>query len=144
MERASKATFRAMRERLGLTQQDVADIAGVRVLAVKRWEKPGEAEPPEDVWAALEEMRGRMLHMAGFSVDKAVELRDETGAGSVALTYYRSQDQHDAVGREPGPYGYTNAVARLTADYLEAEGFEVEFRYPDEGAIVTPGSGYAI
>lgn len=129
MQGRTKADFKALRETLGLTQQNVADIAGVRVLAVKRWEKPGEAEPPEDVWAALEEMRERMLHMAGFSVDKAVKLRDETGAGSVALTYYRSQDQHDAVSREPGPYGFTNAVARLTADYLEAEGFEVEFRY---------------
>ena len=140
----TKADFKALRETLGLTQQNVAGMAGVRVLAVKRWEKPGEAEPPEDVWRALDEMRGRMLDMAGFAADKAVEMRDGTGAESVALTYYRSQDQYDAVGREPGPYGFANAAARLTADYLEAEGFEVEFRYPDDGAIVTPGSGYAI
>ena len=125
----TKADFKALRETLGLTQQNVADMAGVRVLAVKRWEKPGGAEPPEDVWRALDEMRGRMLDMAWFAADKAVEMRDSAGAESVALTYYRSQDQYDAVGREPGPYGFTNAVARLTADYLKAEGFDVEFRY---------------
>lgn len=138
----SKADFKALRETLGLTQQNVADAVGVRVLAVKRWEKPGEAEPPEDVWEYLFDMHERMLDMVTFSVGKAVEMRDLTGAEVVALTYFRDQEQYDASGREPGPYGFVNAVARCTADRLYGEGFDVEFRYPDDGAVRAPGSRY--
>lgn len=140
MGQAGKATFRAMRERLGLTQQDAADALGVRVLTVKRWERTGFPEPPDDAWAYLNSMRDRMVEMAEFAADKAVELRDETGA--IALTYFRDQDQYDATGRDDGPVGFANAVARLTASYLEVEGFDVEFRYPDDGAVRTPGSRY--
>lgn len=138
----TKADFRAMREECGLTQQDAADALGVRVLTVKRWERPGFPEPPDDAWAYLNSMRDRMVEMAEFAADKAVELRDETGAGAIALTYFRDQSQYDEAGRDEGPVGFANAVARLTASYLEVEGFEVEFRYPDDGAVRTPGSRY--
>lgn len=137
----TKADFRAMREALGLTQLDVADACGVRALTVKRWERPGFPEPPDDAWAYLNSMRDRMVEMAELAADKAVELRDETGAGAIALTYFRDQ-QYDASGRDEGPVGFANAVARLTASYLEVEGFDVEFRYPDDGAVRTPGSRY--
>lgn len=138
----TKADFKALRETCGLTQQNVADACGVRVLAVKRWEKPGYSAPPRDAWEFLDGCRERMLDMAGFSTDKAVAARDEVGLETVALTYFRDQEQYDASGRDEGPYGLANATARLTADYLGAEGFEVEFRYPDDGAISTPGSNY--
>ena len=138
----TKADFRAMREECGLIQQDVADALGVRALTVKRWERPGFPEPPDDAWAYLNSMRDRMVEMAEFAADKAVELRDETGAGAIALTYFRDQQQYDASGRDDGPVGFANAVARLTASYLEVEGFDVEFRYPDDVAVPTPGSRY--
>lgn len=138
----TKADFRAMREECGLTQQDAADALGVRVLTVKRWERPGFPEPPDDAWAYLNSMRDRMVEMAEFAADKAVELSDETGAGAIALTYFRDQSQYDEAGRDGGPVGFANAVARLTASYLEVEGFYVEFRYPDDGAVRTPGSRY--
>ena len=37
----SKADFKALRERVGLSQQDVADAANVTRTSVKRWERPG-------------------------------------------------------------------------------------------------------
>lgn len=61
----SKADFRAARERCGISQQMLASKAGVKVLSVKRWEKPGEAEAPADVQAWLE----RMLTQQGDSRD---------------------------------------------------------------------------
>ena len=138
----TKADFRAMREECGLTQQDVADALDVRALTVKRWERPGFPEPPDDAWAYLHSMRDRMVEMAEFAADKAVELRDETGAGAIALTYFRDQRQYDASGRDEGPVGFANAVARATASRLLGEGFDVEFAYPDDGAVPTPGSRY--
>ena len=136
------ASFRALREMCGLTQQNVADALGVRALTVKRWERPGFPEPPDDAWAYLNSMRDRMVEMAEFAADKAVELRDETGAGAIALTYFRDQSQYDEAGRDEGPVGFANAVARLTASHLEVEGVDVEFRYPDDGAVPTPGGRY--
>lgn len=50
----SKAAFRAARERCGISQKMLADRFGNAVMTVKRWEKPGEAEPPADVQAWLE------------------------------------------------------------------------------------------
>lgn len=60
----------------------------------------------------------------------------------VPLTYFRSQEEYDAFGRDAGPFGVANANSRAVADALMARGIEVEFRYPDEGAVRTPGSRY--
>ena len=141
MER-TKAGFKAMREGLGLIQQDVADAVGVRALAVNRWERPGWPEPPDDAWAYLEAMAERMGWVADEAVGAALRMRDETGAGRATLTYFRDQSMYDAHGRDRGPFGFANAAARLAAAHLDAEGFEVSFAYPGEGAAPTPGSRY--
>ena len=60
----------------------------------------------------------------------------------VALTYWRSQEQYDEMGRDEGWYGVSNANARAVAAELRRYGFRVEFRYPGDGAIETPGSRY--
>lgn len=48
----------------------------------------------------------------------------------------------DALGRDPGTFSFANSVAREVALRLADEGIEVEFRYPDDGAVRTPGSRY--
>ena len=58
------------------------------------------------------------------------------------ITYYRDQDMYDEFGRGPGPYGQANANARAMAYELERRGIKVEFRYPSDGAVSTPGSRY--
>ena len=70
--------------------------------------------------------------------------QEETGRmpDAVTLTYYRSQEQYDELGRDEGWYGVANANARAVAAELKRYGFSVEFRYPDDGALRTPGSRY--
>ena len=138
----TKADFRATRETLGLTQGDVAKACGVSLRTVKRWEHPGWQEPPEDAWAWLLDMLERHDAAVDAMVDKAMALVRERGPEVVAITYYRDQAQHDAHGREPGPYGFVNAVSREVALELSGEGIETEFRYPDDGAVRAPGSEY--
>lgn len=46
---------------------------------------------------------------------------------------------YDEFGRDPGPYGQANANARAMAYELEHRGIKVEFRYPTDGAVSTPG-----
>ena len=139
---STKADFRAARETIGLTQGDVAKALGVSLRTVKRWEHPDWQEPPEDAWVWLLEMNERHDALVDAMVDRALTSAGRGGLDVVAITYYRDQSQYDAHGREPGPYGFANSVAREVALDLNGQGVEVEFRYPDDGAIATPGSGY--
>ncbi len=140
----TKAALKATRERVGMTQQDLADELGVQVRSIKRWESPASGyDAPQDAWDVLE--KSMREHVA--AVDEALDLVDgiESSHGKparVVLTYYRDQAQYDERGRDEGKVGVVNARARAVADVLEDEGIEVEWRYPDEGAISTPGSRY--
>ena len=130
-----KADFKALREELGLTQGDVADACDVRVTAVKRWERPGWPDPPEDAWDVLLRMRETLVEQADAMVDRACDMRDEHGVRHVVITYYRLQDDHDRWGREQGPVGFVNAVSRRAADSMRAEGIDVRFAYPQQASI---------
>lgn len=124
----SKADFKATRELLGLTQQDVAEMACVNVATIKKWERPGFPEPPADVWDLIDGLDD----MQEETVDAAVDHILSAGGEDVQMTYYRSQDQYDEMGRDPGPYRMANANARLVAHRLRALGVEVDFCYPDD------------
>ena len=60
----------------------------------------------------------------------------------VPITYYRDQQMYDKYGRDEGPFGWPNAVARKLAYELGKRGIAYSFRYPDDGAVSTPGSNY--
>lgn len=114
---------------VGLSQQDVADFADVAIMTVKRWEKPdNQWTPPDDVWSWLMECREAQK----ATVDAAISAVESEGVKSVQLVYYRTQEEFDRFGREPGPYTVANANIRLVADYLEANDYTVEFAYPSE------------
>ena len=134
------ATYRALRESIGLTQGDVAKALGVSLRTVKRWEHPDWQEPPEDARAWLLDMHDRHDAAVDAMVDEAMALVREHGPEVVSITYYREQSQYDALGRDDGPYGFVNSIAREVALDLNGEGIETEFRYPDDEALRTPGS----
>lgn len=123
-----KADFKARREDLGLSQQDVACAAKVSVATVKKWERPGCAGPPNDAWEWLEDReRIRSEKVDGIVIDTVLH----GDGGCSQLVYSRTQEQHEAMGGR-GPYGAANADARLVARTLRSLGFEVCFAYPDE------------
>lgn len=144
MER-TKAGFKALRERVGLSQQDVANELDVNVKTVKRWEQPQfPYDAPEDAWELLE----HALDVQNKQVEYAVSVLKKQAEGfgkmpkQVTLTYYRDQAMHDEYGRESGSYGQANASARAAAAELERLGANVVFAYPGDGAVRTPGSNY--
>ena len=130
----SKAQFREIRERCGISQQMLASKAGVKVLSVKRWEKPGEAEPPADVQAWLESMLTQHVEAVEAALDAVDEMTETQGhaPNHVDLLYYRSQEHYDRFGRDEGDYAIVNARSREIAAILEAQGIEARFEYPED------------
>lgn len=130
----SKAQIRETRERCGISQQMLANQAGVKVLSVKRWEKPGEAEPPADVQAWLEHMLDLHIQAVESALDAVDEMTETQGhaPNHVDLLYYRSQAHYDMYGRDKGDYAIANARSREVAAILEAQGIEARFRYPED------------
>ena len=55
------------------------------------------------------------------------------------ITHYHGRAIYDEVGRKQNLFGQANAYAM--AHELERPGISVEFRYPDEDTVRTPGSG---
>lgn len=131
----NKATYKAMREHVGISHATLAKALGVNERTVKRWEDDRYNDPPEDAWNILVQLRERQLDMVDYAVDKA----RAAGVERVMLNYYRTQTQYDIAGRDEGDYRMANANARAVANALEALGYEVEYSYPDEdGWVETP------
>lgn len=135
MER-TKADLKALRERVGLSQQNLADMLRVNVRSVKRWEHetyPWEA--PEEAWETLERAKAVQDEAVRNALDALNERREELGReDSVTITYFRDQAMYDRFGRDGGPFGQANASSRAAAAALEARGCNVVFRYPEGSA----------
>lgn len=145
MER-TKAEFRALRETVGFSQHALAAELGVSPLSVKRWERPDidGYNPPADAWDLLDSYLAAHDRMVA---DTFAEVRRQAKAigrkpDCIPITYYRNQEQFDALGRDEGYYGVANANARALAGKLRRAGYTVEFRYPGGGTVKTPGSRY--
>ena len=134
MKAMSKAQFRATRERCGISQQIMADHFGNKVLTVKRWEKPGEAEPPEDAQTYLLHMLDLHVQAVEAALDAVDEMEEELGKlpSHVDLLYYRSQAHYDRFGRDKGDFSVVNARTREIAALLEAQGIEARFVFPED------------
>lgn len=131
----NKATYKALREHVGISHATLARILNVNERTVKRWEDDRYNEPPEDAWSVLVQLRQRQLDMIDYALDKA----KKTGVERVMLNYYRTQAQYDIAGRDEGDYRMANANTRAVATALETMGYEVEYSYPDEeGWVDTP------
>lgn len=130
----SKAQFRATRERCGISQQMMADYFGNKVLTVKRWEKPGEAEPPEDAQAYLLHMLDLHVQAVEAALDAVDEMEEVNGnpPSHVDLLYYRSQAHYDRYGRDKGDFAVVNARTREISALLEMQDIEARFVFPED------------
>lgn len=138
--RDQAANFRALREQVGYSQQDVADALGVHIRSVKRWEDPRYPfDIPGDAWSLLEAAHEMQRRVVDEAVERACGAGEATGMHSgvpVVLAYWRTQADYDERHPlDPGPFGQANATARAAAERLRGIGFDVSFSF---GQTVTP------
>lgn len=120
MER-TKAEFRALREMVGLTQEEMAETMSVQPRAVRRWgsEKAPEYRPPADAWRLLDHYRRLQDEVILAATDKVVAIADEMGGypEEIVLPYWSSQADYEAhhVADDGGSWRMANATARAVA-----------------------------
>lgn len=132
----NKAGFRATRERLGLTQQNIADMAEVTVLSVKKWEKLSGNNIPADVQDLMRSLEDNFDEGVEATLSALAGIVENQGGNpeTVEITYFRSQEDYNRAGRDDGPFGYVNAMSRAVASRLTDMGIPVRFIYPEEKA----------
>ena len=116
----------------------LATQARVKVLTVKRWEKPGEADAPADVRAWLEHMLDLHVQAVAAALDAVDDMTGDQGKPPehVDLMYYRSQAHYDRYGRDKGDFTIVNARSREIAAVLESGGIEARFHYPEDNEVL--------
>lgn len=128
---SGKASFRAQREMLGLTQNDIARGLDVALSSVKRWENPDRTDyqVPEYAIEFLAEQR----RLFDDAVNKALDALDIMGADGdspVAIAIYRDAAHYADRGTVDMPYGMVNAISYECAKELSADGVDIIFYYP--------------
>ena len=130
----TKAEFRAVRERVGLTQKMLADQLGNTIDMVKKWENHKYSNPPQDAITLLEkalDSHQRIVNEAIRHIQATTSVHEGKPQG-VDLIYYRSQAQYDEHGRDKGNYSVINARTREIAMILEHDGYLVCLQYPED------------
>lgn len=91
------ALFKTLREALGLTTSEIAQMAGVNIRTAQRWEATNP--PPEDVVAPLVEQWDNWARKINTIIDLLDEQAENHGDPEVvSLTRYRHSEQATLAG----------------------------------------------
>ncbi len=128
-----KATFRSIRERLGLSQYWLAGELGIREVTLRHWESPStRLQPSEDGMELLLELEENFDNGIYTAVEVVLEQTASLPVeiSTVDLKYYATQDRYDELHpNEHGCYGYANAITREVKHQLELKGYNVRIAY---------------
>lgn len=137
----SKAEFRAMRDTVGMRQQDLAREMGVALRSVERWESPAYPgyRAPADAWAILDEAAEAQATAVASALEGAEGIVKGVGRPprEFVVPYWANQadyDEHHCEG-DGGDWRQANANARLVAFALRERGIAVRFVGGDENMV---------
>ena len=123
----SKAWMRATRERIGMTQHDVAVLANLTVDMVKKYESEKYRIQPS------ERMREMLEHyLAEHRRAVAAIVERHRGEERATLSFSRVSDLPDWIKAEASAKRHA-ATVREAAVLLEAAGVAVDYTYMPEG-----------
>ena len=136
----SKAEFRAIRERTGMTRKTVADCMGVTVKSVKYWESPKSRRlPPQDAWDLLDDALDWQHSVIEYTLGKIEQMVDAAGGvtpDAIKLPYWLSAHEYEENSGDSqyglkGDWNMANANARALEIYLESIGMKVVWQGVD-------------
>lgn len=136
------ADFRAMRERIGWSQNEAEAAMGVKDGTIKRWENPNSGwEVRPYGWAWIDRMHDAFWREVDALTDLAAARIAERGIAKgdvVRISYYRNgkPDTGRAKTRHGEPAGAADAVSRMVGEYFEGEGYKVRYVWAEEGGWV--------
>ena len=130
----TKQEFRAIRERVGMSQALLARTMGVSQRSVRFWEQEdSRRNPPEEAWGILDhalEQQRRGLEMALAQVDAIIDNMDGDEPRAINLPYWLCESDYlenstDAARGVAGDWRMANANNMALALRLEERGFDV-------------------
>lgn len=125
------ATFKSLREGLGLTSQDVADQAGVNLRTAQRWESTHE--PPSDVQEWVINLTERFTDTREMVMDAAQEALESVGDDTpIMLTRFRTKESYLRAHPDGLPHTVHSALISSLAVEIAGEGLDVEVSYAPE------------
>lgn len=134
MEERTKQEFRALREQVGMTQQVIADLLGVRERSVRRWESLDAPQfPPAPAWELVDRAIDRQQEGIRIALGTVQQLQDDFGEPrAVVLPYWMNQDDYetwstDAISGTATTYQEANANIRALAAVLKSRSIFVGF-----------------
>ena len=131
----SKSEFKAIRERVGITQAALTSIMGVSQRSVRYWEHPiSQRQPPEEAWRILDDALDRQRQVVSFALQKVDEAEETAGTkpNAVRLPYWLTEGDYvqwstDAMLGIIGDWRMANANNQVLAIILEERGVNVEW-----------------
>ena len=128
------ATLRALRETVGMSVRNLAQLAHVQERTVKRWES-GAMPIPADVERIVIDAKERQDEVVAFALAQYEALYDTAPDDvevKIALRYWTSEAEYlerstDAALGAAGDWMMANATTRRCAAVLEDEGMEVTY-----------------
>lgn len=139
----NKETFRATRERVGITQATMARMMGVSQRSVRYWEDADSLRnPPEEAWSILDDALREQQRGIAFAMQKVDEVVEAAGdePATVSLPYWLSEADYmehstDARLGVAGDWRMANANNMALSIRLEERGISVEWveGNPSEG-----------
>lgn len=129
------AEFRALRELLGLTQNNIGDALGRTRMTVKYWENPDcTTNPPDFAWEYMKKRKESQVELIAKFIDEAEKTAttNDEGKKTARLLFYRDQAHYDVnhPEEEKEIYDSANAAACTAAVMLILKGYEIEWDYP--------------
>lgn len=137
----NSATLRTMRETVGLTAQQAADLAGVSLRTWQYWESPDGPDAKDDIGKVLASLLSRVISSVDAALDMLDSLPPEGNLRPVTLTRYRTQsDLNDAHPNFHGGLSAHNALIGHMLVVMTGEGFTPTVVWDDDlEAAIRPG-----
>ena len=131
----TKSEFRAIRERVGITQAEMARMMGVSQRSVRYWEDANSMRnPPEEAWAILDDALREQQREIAFAMQKVDEIIETAGGDPevVTLPYWLSESEYlqwstDAQLGTIGDWRMANANNLALSIRLEERGMTVRW-----------------